>query len=202
MNHTGDNKKGILIRSSLWFFTGLFYVNKIASQLTPHQECGCNWSDECYTGSTMLYTNSCWWEVVGEEIKPTNQWTLINNQHILLIMDEYHPVASLITIQSWYGKAFLQKEKETFRETCWPWKLPLVHCFFFSFLSFITVSNFRKTLLMGRKALCEGIWLKEQLVFTKFLTWPSDSLGPVRLDINTMWWNQGQNIRTAHWLAG
>lgn len=42
--------------------------------------------------------------VVGEDTEPTNQRTLINNQHILLIMNEYHPVASLIAVQSWFGK--------------------------------------------------------------------------------------------------
>lgn len=50
--------------------------------------------------------------VVGEDTEPTNQWTLINYQHILLIMNEYHPVATLIAVQSWYGKEFVLTKGE------------------------------------------------------------------------------------------
>lgn len=99
--------------------------------------------------------------VVGEETEPTNQKTLINNQHILLIMNEYQPVASLISIQSWYGKESVFTKGEgniqgnllTLKAA---FSVLLVCCFFFSYLSFITVrNNFQKNTLNRKKCIVQ-----------------------------------------------
>lgn len=115
--------------------------------------------------------------VVGEETEPTNQKTLINNQHILLIMNEYQPVASLIAIQSWYGKeTVFTKGEGNIQRNLLTLKaaLRVLLLFWFCFLVIYHLSLsaiiFRITLLKGKTALCEGILLKEQLVFTKVLT--------------------------------
>lgn len=106
--------------------------------------------------------------VVGEETAPTNQKTLINNQHILLIMNEYQPVASLIAIQSWYGKKSvftkgegnIQRNLLTLKAAL---SVLLVCCFvfFFSYLSFITVSNnFQKNTLNRKKCIVQRNFIK------------------------------------------
>lgn len=81
--------------------------------------------------------------VVGEDTEPTNQWTLINNQHILLIMNEYHPVATLIAVQFWYGKqSVLTKGERSIQKKPADLESYLLYIFlFFSCLFFNTVSN-------------------------------------------------------------
>lgn len=79
------------------------------------------------TGTRMLHTHSCWWR---EDTKPTNQRILINNQHTLLIMNEYHSVASLTAIQSGYGN-----EKLADFERCLRFAVP------FQVLLFVSISK-------------------------------------------------------------
>lgn len=154
MNHADSYKRGILItgRSSLWFISGLFHVNKTASQLTPRQERGCNWSDECSAGSTMLHINPWWWEVVGGGNRPTNQRTLINNQHILLIMDEYHLVASLTAVQFRCGKeSVLTKGEGNIQRNLLTLKAAFSALLFFLVIYYLSLCDHFQTNTLDRK---------------------------------------------------